>query len=64
MRSFLIKCTFVLVALALVSVPLSAQKGKGGGGGGRRWRFDWLCLGCDADCERYYSIDRHQRGSV
>ena len=34
MRSFLIKCTFVLVALALVSVPLSAQKGKGGGGGG------------------------------
>ena len=30
MRSFLIKCTFVLVAFALVSMPLFAQRGRGG----------------------------------
>ena len=29
MRSFLIKCTFVLVAFALVSIPLFAQRGRG-----------------------------------
>ena len=34
MRSFLIKCTFVLVAFALVSMPLFAQRGRGGSGGG------------------------------
>ena len=34
MRNFLIKCTFVLVVLALVAVPLVAQRGRGGSGGG------------------------------
>ena len=34
MRNFLIRCTFVLIAFALVSMPLFAQRGRGGSGGG------------------------------